>query len=81
MGQFIVVDPESKLLELTPTTTDVTIRWSKNLGAGVFDLQTAPALGTGFSDVLTVPSVVNDMNQVIWSVDQDFRFFRLVPSN
>jgi len=79
MGQFIVVDPASQLLDITPGAADMTLRWSKNLGASVFNLQTAGTVNNSFTNVTASPAIVNDRNQVIWNVDRDFRFFRLNP--
>jgi len=79
MGQFIVVDPASQLVSLTPGTADMTLRWSKNLSASLFNLQTAGTVTETFTNVNSTPTLVNDRNQVIWNVDKDYRFFRLNP--
>lgn len=79
MGQFIVVDPAAELVSVTPGTTDMTLRWSKNLGPATFQLQTAGTIPSTFTNVSAAPTIVNDRNQIIWNVDRDFRFFRLNP--
>ena len=79
MGQFIVVNPSNQLIDVTPGASDVTLRWSKNLGTSVFNLQTAGTITDPFSNVATQPTIVNDRNQVIYNMDQAFRFFRLNP--
>lgn len=79
MGQFIVVNPANQLIDVTPGANDVTLRWSKNLGASVFNLQTAGTITDPFANVGTAPTIVNDRNQVIYNMDRTFRFFRLNP--
>jgi blue copper oxidase len=79
MAQFIVVNPAKELVNVTPGASDMTLRWSKNLGANVFNLQTAPLIDATFTNVTATPTVVNDRNQITWTVDRDFRFFRLNP--
>ena len=79
MGQFIVVNPANQLIDVTPGATDVTLRWSKNLGVSVFNLQTAGTVTDPFTNVGTQPTLVNDRNQVVFNMDQTFRFFRLNP--
>jgi blue copper oxidase len=79
MAQFIVVDPASRLVDITPGVSDLTLRWSKNLGSSVFNLQTAPVVEANFTNVTTTPTLVNDRNQVIWNMDRNSRFFRLNP--
>jgi hypothetical protein len=79
MGQFIVVDPATQLIDVTPGATDMTLRWSKNLGSSVFNLQTAGTVDATFTNVTATPTLVNDRNQLSWTIDRDFRFFRLNP--
>lgn len=79
MGQFIVVDPASQLLDVTPGGADTILRWSKNLNANTFNLQTAPTVDAVFTNVPATPTLVNDRNQLTWTIDRDFRFFRLNP--
>ena len=79
MGQFIVVDPASQLLDVTPGGADTILRWSKNLNANTFNLQTAPIVAAVFTNVPATPTLVNDRNQLTWTIDRDFRFFRLNP--
>ncbi|MDB4458962.1 multicopper oxidase domain-containing protein [bacterium] len=79
MAQFIVVDPEEQLIDLTPSSTDITLRWSKNLGTDVFTLQTSSTVDAAFSAVGTTPTVVDDKNQITYTVDTANRFFRLAP--
>lgn len=80
MAQFIVVDPTVQLLDLSPDANDVTLSWSKNLGAGVFNLQTVGLVDSTFTNVLASPAIVNDRNQIIWNIDRDARYFRLIPN-
>jgi FtsP/CotA-like multicopper oxidase with cupredoxin domain len=75
MGQFIVVDLGSQLLDFSVESTDLTLRWSGNLGA--LKLQSATEIGS-FNDVQSSPAVVNGMFQVDWTRDTEARFFRLI---
>lgn len=79
MAQFIVVDPASQLLDMTPSATDLTLRWSKNLSTDVFSLQSTAAIESTFTNLTATPSLVDDKNQVIVDMDTDNRFFRLLP--
>lgn len=79
MGQFIVVNPAAQLIDLTPGATDLTLRWSKNLGPGIFNLQSSGVINSTFTNVTVNPSLVNDRNQIIWNIHRAARFFRLKP--
>jgi FtsP/CotA-like multicopper oxidase with cupredoxin domain len=79
MGQFIVVNPAAQLIDLTPGATDLTLRWSKNLGPGIFNLQSSGVINSTFTNVTVNPSLVNDRNQIIWNIDRAARFFQLKP--
>lgn len=79
MAQFIVVDPASQLLDMTPSATDLTLRWSKNLSTDVFSLQSTAAIESTFTNLTATPSLVDDKNQVIVDMDTDNHFFRLLP--
>ncbi len=79
MGQFIVVNPEEKLIDLTSSDTDVTLRWSQYLTSQFMSLQSTSDLGVSFSDIVSSPSVVDEKNQLILSRDPGNKFFRLLP--
>jgi FtsP/CotA-like multicopper oxidase with cupredoxin domain len=79
MGQFIVVNPAAQLVDLTPGATDLTLRWSKNLGPGIFNLQSSGVINSTFTNITINPTLVNDRNQIIWNIDRAARFFQLKP--
>lgn len=80
MAQFIVVDPGSQLINLKADGEEVTARWSKNLGEGIFKLQSAPDLESTFNDVgYENVTLVDGMNEAKLIMESASGFYRLMP--
>lgn len=60
MGQFIVVDPSSELVTVTPNANNMTLRWSENLNAPLFNLQSSGLITSPFTNVNATPTLMNN---------------------
>jgi len=78
---FLVVDLSATVLDLAATETNCTLRWSQNLATNLFTLQSSLSLTNGFAEVTDPSSVVDDLNQIIFTDDYDTRYFRLIEAD
>jgi len=75
MAQFIVVDPEDSLLDITSDGSNISLSWFANLD-DAFTLQSSFDLES-FTDVTEIPAETNGVNLLTLPRDTEERFFRL----